>query len=175
MSNELIPVSQTPLAAIGHVANQYAAQTALNDYQKKLAAQTIRRQKNDLALFSAYLAKAGVVVRAEDLLNDPDAWSGISHGLIAGFVRWLLQEGHAIGSVNVHLATVKAYCKIIAQAGVLSAEEYGLIKLVNGYSHKQGRNIDQRRDPNRRGPKKANPVSISTEQAIQLKSQPDTP
>lgn len=174
MSQELTPY--VDMATIGQIANQYAAQTAFNDYQQRLAAQTLRRQKNDLTLFSTYLAKAGVVIDANDLLSTPDAWSGVSYGLVAGFVRWLLQEGYAIGSINVRLATIKAYCKIVSQAGVLSSEQYGLIALVKGYTHKEGRNLDTKREPTRKEKsKKAASISISKEQAKQLKNQPDTP
>lgn len=175
MSN-LVPINQTPLETIGQIANAYAARSAFSDYQNKLAAQTLRRQKNDLALFSTYLAQAGVSIDASNLLSSPEAWSGISHGLVSGFVRWLLQQGYAIGSINVRLATIKAYCKIVATAGVLPTEQYGLIALVKGYTHKEGRNLDAKREPTRKAQgKKADWISISKEQAKQLKSQPDTP
>lgn len=163
------------LALVGHVANQYASQNVFIDYQDRLSANTRRRQADDLTLFASYLAATGVVIDPISLLTDPTVWRGITHGLVDGFVRWMVQEGYAIGSVNVRLSTVKAYCKLCAKAGVLSSAEYALIKLVTGYRHAEGRNIDQRRDVTRKGEKKAVAVSISSDQCRILKSQPDTP
>lgn len=172
---DLIPINQSPPATVGQVANQYAAQNVFNDYQQRLAAQTLRRQRNDLVLFSSYLGKAGMVIAPADLLSKPAAWQEITFGLVEGFRRWLLQEGYAIGSINVRLATIKAYCKLAAKAGTIPTAEYALIKMVDGYLHSEGRNIDKRREVSRKGHKKADPVSISKEQATLLKSQPDTP
>ena len=52
---------------------------------------------------------------AQRLYSDPTAWSGITYGLIAGFVRWLLQNGYAVGTVNLKLSTVKQYAKLAFQ------------------------------------------------------------
>lgn len=171
----LVHITQSPLATIGHIANEYAAQNAFSTYQKRIAANTQRRQKNDLDSFSAYLKQAGVTIETQDLLENPDAWHDVTHGLVDGFRLWLLQEGYAIGSVNIRLATVKVYCRLASRAGQLPPEEYALIKMVESYSHKEGRNIDQHREQTRKGVKKANAVPISKEQASTLKSQPDTP
>ena len=115
------------------------------------------------------------MIGANDLLHDPTSWHGITYGLVDGFVRWMLGEGYAIGSVNVRLSTIKVYCKLVAKSSVLSPAEYALIRLVTGYRHAEGRNIDQRRETVRKGDKKAVAVSISSAQAKLLKSQPDTP
>lgn len=175
MSQEITPIDQSSLAAIGQIANEYATQNVFSDYHSRIAPNTLLRQSNDLASFSAYLAEAGVIVSSNDLLNIPETWRGITFGLVDGFVRWLLQQGYAIGSVNVRLSTVKIYCKLCAKAGVLPTTEHALINLVVGYRHGEARNIDQRRITTRRGTKKASAVSISKEQATELKNQPDTP
>ncbi len=172
MSTELTPIS--PLTLVGQIANAYAAQTVFTDYHERIAPNTLRRQTDDLCLFSAYLSDAGLLIAVNDLLHIPGTWGGISHGLVSGFVRWMLGKGYAIGSINVRLSTVKAYAKLAARAGVLFPTEYALIKLVEGYSHAEGRNIDQGREATRKGDKKSQAVSISSTQAALLKNQPDT-
>jgi integrase len=91
-------------------------------------------------------------------------------------VQWQLQQGYAIGSINVRLATVKTYCRLALQAGALDHAAYAQIKAVTGYSHREGRNLDQQRPTTRAGHKKATAVPIIPPQARQLKRQPrDTP
>lgn len=173
-----VPIVELPptTATIGALANQIAAAHALDDYQKKLAANTKRRQRNDLTLFAQYLALAGIIVSADQLMTDIATWEGITHGLVEGFVRYQEQEGYAFGSINVRLATVKRYCKIAAKAHVIPETEFGLITTVEGYSHKEGRNLDKERPVTRKGAKKAESVTVSKEQAALLKhGQPDTP
>jgi len=62
-----------------------------------------------------------------------------------------------------------------AKAGVISDQEHALIRTVSGYSSKEGRRIDERREQTRRGTKKATAVRITDRQANALKTQPDTP
>lgn len=170
MSQELMVAT-----SVGEIANAYAAKNVFTDYQERKAANTRRRQRGDLALFSTFLAQAGLRVRAEDLYTTPDAWAGITYGLVEAFVRWQLAAGYAIGAVNVRLATIQRYCQLAAKAGVLAPDTYALITLVEGYTHKEGRNLDERREQTRVGQKKAMPVPISKEQAELLKhGQPDT-
>src|SRR5882762_2229727 len=47
--------------------------------------------------------------------------------------------------------------------------------MVSGYRHKEGRNVDAKREVTRVGDKKAEAVSISPEQAKALKEQSNTP
>ncbi len=171
MSQELIPVNQS--ISIGQIANQYAAQNAFSNYQRRLAVNTLRRQQADIEVFATYLAHAGEI--RENLMNNPHAWKEITHGLIEGFVEWMLQTGYAIGTINLKLSTIKVYCKLATKAGVISSEECGQINMVNGYRHSHGRNVDQKREVTRIGDKKAVAVSISSIQAIQLKVHPETP
>jgi integrase len=171
MSQELIIINQS--LPIGQIANQYAAQNAFSNYQQRLATNTLRRQQADLDVFASYLAQAGEV--REGLMINPQMWEGITHGLVEGFVEWMLQQGYAIGTVNLKLSTIKVYCKLALKAGVISSEECGQINMVTGYRHAHGRNVDQKREVTRIGDKKAVAVSISPAQARQLKTQPDTP
>jgi integrase len=177
-SSDLLP-ADTPASTaiqIGELANYHAAKHALSDYQKRLSANTRRRQHDDLAVFARYLGFAGIQVTAQQLINDITAWQPMTHGLVSGFLRYQEQEGYAIGSINVRLATVKRYCSIAAESHVIDAATAGLITKVKGYSHKDGRNIDKDREITRKGVKKAEPIVISKEQAVQLKQQqPDTP
>lgn len=186
MSGDLIPyhTSQESLTApdyadptpIGVIANEIAAAHAFSDYQARLAKRTKRRQRNDLTLFASYLDLCGIHTAAEALMTDITAWHPITHGLVSGFLRYQLQAGYAIGSINVRLATVKRYCGVAAEAHVIDSAASGLIAKIKGYSHKDGRNIDKERPVTRLGAKKAESVAVSSDQAAQLKrGQPDTP
>src|SRR6266704_1104334 len=138
------------LDMIGAAANHAAAQSVLADYQARKAQETLRRQAADIRLFETYLAQAGLLV--SDMASDLASWSGVTWGLVEGFIRWQLKEGYATGSINVHLATIK------------------------GYRASEGRNVDDSRkqvklETRRPDAKKAEPVSISLEQARRLKSE----
>jgi integrase len=167
----------TALTLAGQVANDIAARSVFMDYQSRKAKNTLRRQANDLALFADFLRVTGLQVG--DFVSDPETWRGMTWGLVEGFARWQLQEGYAVPSVNVRLATVKSYARLALKAGALTATEYALIRSVQGYSHKEGKRIDEQRQaaelPTRKGAKKSAAVSLTPEQAEQLKTQPETP
>jgi hypothetical protein len=169
-----IVVAQPPaLAMAGLVADRVAADSVFAAFQARKAPHTRRRHQADLQRFSAYLADAGIA--AGDLYHDPSAWSGVTWGLVAGFVEWQLQQGYAIGSVNVRLATVKTYCQLALHAGALDHDAYIRIKAVKGYSHK-GRpqrrpapRHDAHRDVRRRPPSRSRaskPASSSGSRSI---------
>jgi integrase len=159
---------------IGKTANQAAARHRLEEYRSRRAVQTLRRQDADLALFAHFLEVLGM--KPGKLSQDPQAWKEITWGLVEAFIKWQLQEGYAIQSVNVHLSSVKTYARLVFQAGILTAEEYALIQAVKGYSLREQRRIDIHRAPlTRIGSKKANPVKLSHDQAQALKDQPNTP
>jgi integrase len=161
------------LAQAGQAANQAAGRHRFADYRLRRAGQTLRRQQADLGLFSAFLDELGAP--AGDLWDDPHAWRGITWGLVEAFVKWQLQQGYSVSTVNVRLSTVKTYARLAMQAGALSPQEYALLRSVQGYSQAEGRRVDQRRPNKRRGLKKASPVALTPDQAAALKSQPDTP
>jgi len=174
----IVPISDINLLArAGEAANHAASRSVFKDYQSRKAKNTLRRQANDLALFSNFLKGAGL--RAGNFEKDPKAWGGITWGLVEGFARWQLQNGYAVPSVNVRLATVKTYAKLAMKAGALDSTQCALIKSVQGYSYKEGKRIDdQRREADlatRKGAKKSEAVSITPKQAAQLMKQPDTP
>lgn len=174
MSHDLVIISPN-LREIGQLANSFARTSVLSEYQSRKSKNTLRRQQADLALFSRYLEQAGVSISDEILFTQAEPWAGMTFGLVDGFLRWMLREGYALGSLNVRLATIKTYCKLAAKAGVLLTEEFALIKLVTGYSQKEKRHVDEKRERVRVGDKKADPIPVSREQAVMLKTQPDTP
>jgi integrase len=165
------------LQAAGQAANQAAAANVFEDYRSRKAANTLRRQDADLALFTEFIRSTGAGVG--DLVGDPAAWVGITWGLVAAWQRWQLAQGYAVGSINVRLSTVKKYATLAMKAGFLSAQECAMIRTVEGYSHKEVKRIDdQRKDAGldtRKGAKKRDPVSLTPDQASALKRQPDTP
>ncbi len=156
-----------PLRQLGQAANQAAAAHRFSDYRSRKADQTLRRQDADLRLLGEFLEIAGV--RHGDLAQDPQAWRGMSWGLVEAFVKWQLKEGYAVASINVRLSTVKTYAKLAFQAGTLAPEEYALIRTVTGYAHREAARIDQRRPVTRVGLKKEAPVLLTSEQAAVLK------
>ncbi|NLF76831.1 MAG: site-specific integrase, partial [Chloroflexi bacterium] len=163
----------SPMHQAGQAANRTAAQHVFEDYRSRKSDNTLHRHRADLARFAVFLAQAGLV--AGDLLGDPAAWEGITWGIVEAFRNWMTQQGDAVNSINARLSTVKTYAKLAAKAGVISDQEHALIRTVSGYSSKEGRRIDERREQTRRGAKKAAAVRITDRQASALKSQPDTP
>jgi len=178
--SDLIPVSGDTRAVVSAAADQVASRHVFDDYKSRKAPNTIRRQANDLAVFADYLRQVGFSLTHDELQIGSDAWVGISWGIVAGFVRWMLQTGYAVTSVNVRLSTVKTYVRLAFQAGAISAEQWALIKSVQGYQNKEIRHIDEERleagTATRKGHKKAISVSLSDELRVKLKREhPDTP
>src|SRR6266571_2997551 len=103
-----VVIALPTLAETGPVVDRIAAQHVLEDYHEKISDETQRRQKQDLTLFSAYLREAHI--QTGDFYEDLNAWTGVSAGHVKGFLRWMVEEGYAIASINVRLATVKKYC-----------------------------------------------------------------
>jgi len=170
----------------GAAANAAAARHAFTDYRQRKSANTLRAHDTDLALFADFLRAFGHAVEGAALAADPGAWHGVTWGLVEGFVRWQLQQGYAIASVNRRLSTVKKYAALAAKAGALDTTERALIRDVAGYSHKEAKKVDEKRqdagqDTRRlreagRPVKKAEHVSIPPAAAKRLKrEQPDTP
>jgi integrase len=155
------------LADVSEQAESYSRATALARYQSGLRDETIRRQKTDLATFARFLAEAGQ--QAGDFYHDLAAWSGISAGLLVAFVEWQKRGGYAIGTINIRLATVKAYCHLAFQAGYLDVDTHTHIQGVKQIPLRQARTIDSRRETTRRGYKKAEPVEIPPEKLYGLK------
>lgn len=169
--------SSDEVIAIGQLANRFAAHGRFDDYLSRKSLNTVAAQRADLQHFSIYLQEAGVraAPSQDELQTGPESWRGITWGLIDGFVKWQLQQGCAISSLNRRLSTIKVYAGLATQAGAISTQELALIKTVNGYAKNEAKRIDARRLVKRVGAKKSAPVRISQTQAVQLQAQPDTP
>lgn len=185
------PITHTlDLATIGKAADHHAAGATFADYTSRKAKNTVKAQGFDLAVFADYLDVASGVIyietederqkrlssHAAQLQHTPGAWQGMTWGIVQGFVKWQLQAGHAVASLNRRLSTVKVYAKLAAQAGAISAQDLALIKTVAGYGQKEAKRINEGREVTRVGSKKAEHVSITDDQAARLKAQPlETP
>lgn len=157
MSQEIVP--HIPMEAIAQAANESARKTVLDRYKQSKSDETLRRQGHDIELFEKYLSMAGHIT--SNMKNNLSLWQGVSYGIVAGFQQWQLQEGHAIGSINVRVTTVKRYCSLANQAGYIPSEEIEPIKAIMTIAHREGRNIDGRRSIKRVGDKKAKTVLLS--------------
>jgi integrase len=173
---QALAVMNDIMTQAGQAANAAGARYAFADHTARKADNTIRRKIADLALFETFLQSAGVP--ATGLYDNPQAWRGITWGIVEAFRNWMLQQGYAIGSINGRLSTVRTYAKIAAKAGAISAEESILIASVQGYASKERKHIDEKRRadgmPTRKGHKKADAVTIPEDIAQALKQQPDT-
>ena len=190
-SSALIVTDDHPLVEVGQIANHYAALNAFAAYLKDKAKNTKLTHGAALHRFADYLSHVGQGERMRAFANavyanqldqiDPDAWRGVTWGLVEGFKNWLLSEGEAIATVNARLSTVKTYSKIAAKAGAITPQERSMIRDVTGYTHKGGVHIDADRPVTRctrangKARKKAEHVTITPDQARRLKKQPDTP
>ena len=77
----------TALEHIGQVANQVAANYVFADYINRKSIHTIQNQSAALDLFGQYLAVVGIPGQsAANLQTDPQAWRGITWGIVEGFV-----------------------------------------------------------------------------------------
>jgi Site-specific recombinase XerD len=165
---------------LGAAANNAAGKTAHSRYIDLKASNTLRRQRADLNLFFQFLQEVGYPLPIETFMTQLDEnrhaegwmlWRGITHGLVEAFLEWQKQRGYAIGSIGVRLATVKTYCKFAQRAGVIPQTELALILMVKSFSHREGVNLDKRREITRVGEKKATATTISPAHAILLKRQ----
>ena len=100
-------------------ANTAARQSAYADYRSRRAQNTLRRQDAELTNFGAY-------VGADDLAINPQTWSSISWGIIESFIKKILMDGYAVGSVNNHLSTIKTYAKLATKAGIIHPQEHAI-------------------------------------------------
>lgn len=171
------------LKAAGQMANEYADGDLFNDFNGRKSDNTLRAYRADLGSFAAFLGEAtggAVGVAAGALQTKPEAWEGVTWGLVAAFQQWLLTHGDSTGTINRKISTVKVYAKLAAEAGILDGVDAAKIgSRVHGYTGKAARNVDSERKaaglPTRSSTKKAAHVSLSAAQVRALKEQPDTP
>ncbi len=172
-----VAVMNTAMQQAGTAANQVGARRIFEDHTERKANNTNRRKVADLALFETFLNSIGVP--AAGLYDDPQAWTGVTWGLVEAFKVWMLQQGYAIASINSRLSTIRTYAELAARAGSIGADELRLIQTVKGYAKGEAENIDDKRRADgiatRTGAKKAEAVHIPADVAEALKQQPNTP
>ncbi|MCB0016193.1 MAG: hypothetical protein KDE09_00315 [Anaerolineales bacterium] len=83
----------------------------------------------------------------------PEAWQGVTWGLVEGFVKWLLNQGYSLASVNNRLSAIKVYARLAGRAGVIPPTDMALIREVRGYGQTEGKRVDEARPKVRLGHK----------------------
>ena len=73
---QIITLPSLTLEQASILADDAAADALFADYQRRLAEETRRRHRADFALFTRYLAQAGI--ETLDLMTEPAAWRGMS-------------------------------------------------------------------------------------------------
>lgn len=171
---EIAPLTGNALATIGTIASEHAKAAAFNEYMMRKSPNTLRRQRDDLANFAGFLAHAGISVTADELQSDPQTWRGITFGIVAAYRGYMLKAGNAIGVVNLRLSTVRVYCTLAMQAGIVEPAELVLIRSVKGYAAKEARNADEKREVKRISGRKAVANVLTAEQLAKIRARPDT-
>src|SRR5437763_10759650 len=87
----VLPRYSDDLTRAGIVADELSREDAFAEYHTNCTANTHAAQRNDLKLFAAYLAEAGVKRDAEDLYADAEACRGLSGGLLEGVRKWMVE------------------------------------------------------------------------------------
>lgn len=166
------------------LSNQYAALTLWVEYlahvgaggQLLAAADNWRIEQMNQAEQTAVtgLAKergipAEILYGGHYCQHVPAAWSGVTWGLVNGFIIWLLDQGYSLASVNNRLSAVRVYARLATKAGIISTEESALIREVRGYGRTEGRRVNQKRKATRVGHKKEEAIVLTVDQARQLK------
>ncbi|VAW42510.1 hypothetical protein MNBD_CHLOROFLEXI01-1453 [hydrothermal vent metagenome] len=149
-TKELRPFPNTSLQTAGQIANQAAGNAIFSRYLSQKSANTLKRHSRDLELFAEYLLDIGIMPEnGADFQTNPQAWRGVTWGLVEGFIAWQLQEGYAISSVNARLSTVKVYTQMAVKADAVPREEGLLIQSVKGFSRAGAANVDAKRPQTR--------------------------
>lgn len=162
--------------AIGQMANQYAGQNVFAEYRSRKAENTLRAHAANLGVFCEFLELVEVARYPEELMQDPRTWRFLTHGLVTSFREWMLRQGYATSTINHKLSTVKKYASLAHAAGHVTLEQMAMIRTVKGYSDKEGKRIDEKREQTRRSPKKAVHEGLSIVDAWKLRREhPDTP
>ena len=139
----LAHTSEAPaeVAYIGTLANHTAASQLFADFKDRRAASTNRSHAAALAHFGRFLTTQGLPTT--DLHNTPDAWHGITWGLVSNFRDHMKTTGYAPATINNRLAAVRAYARLATAAGAIAPAELILIDGVAGYSYKEAIRIEK--------------------------------
>lgn len=144
------------LSRLGEAAEFYVRESVLDDYHRKKSEGTKQAQYDDLAVFSRFLATARIERTPDELFSDPHAWAGMKGSTVVLFRQWLYygqpadiegkRRGYAVSSVKRYLSTIRQYCKLAYQSGVISSDEWTRIAVVKADSRSEGANIDIERE-----------------------------
>ena len=179
----LATTGRDALILVGQMANEYADGNVFEDFNGRKADNTLRAYRSDLGSFATFLhdaSKGAVNVAGAALQTTPEAWRGVTWGLVTAFVQWLLKAGASVATVNRKLAAVKVYAALAAEAGAIEGQDAARIaNRVHGYTGKAARNVDKERTAaggkTRQSTKKAAHVALTADQVKALKTHPDTP
>ena len=144
-SNSL--VSTRTIQELGQAANTLASQGIFEAYRLKRAANTILAQKQAIDNFTRFLTEVGGMPTG-NMFDNPQAWEGITWGLIQAYVQWQIQKGYSISTVNQHLAILRKYASLAAQVGCISTDELLRIKAVNTVGTTEAKRLDEKRSMN---------------------------
>lgn len=175
-SNAIDQIDQERLRQAGRAANYFAAKNVFADHLQRVTANSLTAIKRDLGVWIDYLIDTESIkgqITADAFMNNPEAWTCITWGLVKGFTQWQLAQGFAVSTINRSLSTVKKYCELAMTAGAIPVQEAAQIRTVRSIAQKEARNINQKRSQTRvvrPGAKKADSVLITDEHAKQLKT-----
>lgn len=159
---------------LAHVGAGGELMAAATDWSIEQMSQADRTAVTELA--EARGVPAEVLFGGHYCQRVPAAWHGVTWGLVNGFVVWLLGQGYSLSSINNRLSAVRVYARLATKASVIPIDEAALIREVRGYGRTEGRRVDQKRPSTRVGHKKAEAITLTGEQARQIKStHDDTP
>ncbi len=172
MSGSNLPANP---ADIGQLANAAAAASAFARYKQRVSDGTIDAPKYSPALFEQCCSEKRLKVSG--LADGGEGWRRITHGLVSGFERWLLNDGYAINSVNLRVGHVRKYAGLAFEAGFIDENNAAKIALIKGIKGKTKANIDQKREMKRKPKTKKAEFNALTKQQFYklLDSRPPTP
>ncbi len=158
--NEIVPVdngrypqphTRPSLEIAGQVANQMAGSSIFSRYLSEKSVNTVKRHARDLELFAEYLLDIELELEhGADFQTNPQAWRGVTWGIVEGFVQWQLKEEYAVSSVNARLSTVRTYAQMAVKADVIDRQEGMLIQSVKGFSRQGAANVNEQREQTRK-------------------------
>ena len=150
------------------------AQEQVGVYLKSLSAKTRRRHEDELKVLRKYLEGKRNISVSGNLETDLTPWKVLTRELVLDFVEWMRDQGYAQESIITCLYTIKAYCRMTSEAGILSTPEYERIRSIQLVKDKQVAN-NTPTPPRSLSKKKLTPLHISAQQAERLLQQPDIP
>lgn len=158
------------LGELGQAADVAAAANSLTRYRAGLSPATLRAHDNDLATWARYLEARGLEGAQCAWSANAACWAGVSWGLLEAYLTWLTGEGYAPATQARAIATLRAYIREAARAGVVPPDALRMIETVKPPAPRADRPAP------RRGAKKSDPTPLSRAQGRALKTQPrDTP